>query len=622
MGSKASIGGLSPSPSSQPINTTGHSEKSGEASTPTLTKQEKKEVWKYRAKLFAGLVLPFFLNSIDVTIIATALPHIAADFGQLSQQSWIVTAFTITDTAFIPAFGQLCDVFGRHSVLQFALLLMWVGSALCAGAQTFWMLLFGRAITGVSSSGLLVVTTVVLSDKVSLKENALQNTLFSLIAGASFSVGPVIGGYLTSLHWRYCFGLSVPLSLIAHVLAYYCLRPILVKAQTERGLSRTASGATVVHHRQLSFLQKMAVVDWEGLTLFLVACVCIILALSWGGATYAWDSPQIIVLLIVGVVFILLFMVVEKGMEENGWLKEWAASKSDGSWLKSRRAMIPLKLFDSKDVCILAFLNFAGGITLYSMFYFISVYFTIVAAYPPEKAGLQLLLYIPGLGGGVYAAMYMCNVYPAQTFPPIFLGTGLVIPIALGLLTHALNIRAEGFILGMMAMSGFGSGITIMPVPLHAIARKPKQLANIVATLQFFDPLGGTVALAIMSSVLNNKVGGSGIGDLVEGSGRRGSSSNGNIMDKLTPEDLEVVKHAVKEGVRWAFLSILPIVVLAGILTWGLGNVNIDLKKLDERMEEQEAIDVNESNGENSMWEREKLALVSYWELTMKFFNI
>ena len=135
-----------------------------------------------------------------------------------------------------------------------------------------------------------------------------------------------------------------------------------MKAQTEQELARTASGATVVHHRQLSFLQKMTVVDWEGIVVFLVACVCIILALSWGGATYAWNSPQIIVLLIVGAVFVVLFIVVEKGMEEDGWLKEWAASKSDGAWLKSRRAMIPLKLFDSKDVCILAFVNFAGGV--------------------------------------------------------------------------------------------------------------------------------------------------------------------------------------------------------------------------------------------------------------------
>jgi len=119
--------------------------------------------------------------------------------AQLSQQSWIVTSFTITGTAFIPAFGQLCDVFGRHSILQFSLALVWVGSALCAGAQNFGMLLLGRAIVGISYSGLLVVTTVVLGDRVSLKENALQTTLFAIVSGMSFGVGPIIGGHLTSV---------------------------------------------------------------------------------------------------------------------------------------------------------------------------------------------------------------------------------------------------------------------------------------------------------------------------------------------------------------------------------------------------------------------------------------
>ena len=49
---------------------------------PGLTKQEKREQWKYRFRMFAGLFLPFFLDSTDITIIATALPHIAADFGR------------------------------------------------------------------------------------------------------------------------------------------------------------------------------------------------------------------------------------------------------------------------------------------------------------------------------------------------------------------------------------------------------------------------------------------------------------------------------------------------------------------------------------------------------------
>ena len=121
----------------------------------------------------------------------------------------------------------------------------------------------------------------------------------------------------------------------------------------------------MVHHRHLSLIEKLAVVDWEGLVTFLLGCVCIILALSWGGATYPWGSPQIVVLLVLGFLFFILFLFIEHGMKENGWLKRWAAAKGEGKWLKARRAMIPLHLFDSKDVSILAFVSFSGGVCKY-----------------------------------------------------------------------------------------------------------------------------------------------------------------------------------------------------------------------------------------------------------------
>lgn len=124
------------------------------------------------------------------------------------------------------------------------------------------------------------------------------------------------------------------------------------------------SGATVVHHRHI---EKLAVVDWEGLVIFLLGCVCIILVLSWGCATYPWDSPQIIILLVLGLLFFIFFLSIEQGMKENGWLKRWAATKGERKWLKTRQAMIPLHLFDSKDVSIIAFLNFTGGVGKYDL---------------------------------------------------------------------------------------------------------------------------------------------------------------------------------------------------------------------------------------------------------------
>ena len=103
-------------------------------------------------------------------------------------------------------FGQLADVFGRHSVIQASIFFVLIGSALGAGSQVWAMLLLGRAFQGLGFAGLGVVTKIVLSDKVSLKENATNNTLFALLSGLSVGVGPVIGGYLTKVCLLLHFG--------------------------------------------------------------------------------------------------------------------------------------------------------------------------------------------------------------------------------------------------------------------------------------------------------------------------------------------------------------------------------------------------------------------------------
>jgi MFS family permease len=72
--------------------------------------------------------------------------------------------------------------------------LMLIGSTLAAAAQTWGMLLLGRALQGTSSAGIANIIVIILADKVSLKENAKNNTLFVFVSGVSYSVGPLIGG--------------------------------------------------------------------------------------------------------------------------------------------------------------------------------------------------------------------------------------------------------------------------------------------------------------------------------------------------------------------------------------------------------------------------------------------
>jgi len=84
---------------------------------------------------------------------------------------------------------------------------MTIGAALCAGAPTtaFPMLLVGRGLQGMGCAGLNIIVRTCLADKVTLKENAVNNTLFTVVAGVAYGIGPVVGGYLTEVTWRWCF---------------------------------------------------------------------------------------------------------------------------------------------------------------------------------------------------------------------------------------------------------------------------------------------------------------------------------------------------------------------------------------------------------------------------------
>lgn len=152
---------------------------------------------------------------------------LASLIDKLTQFNWIVTAFTLTSTSTILVYGQVFDVFGRHSVIQASISFILVGSVLGAAAQVWPMLLLGRAFQGLGFAGLGIVTKLILSDKVSLRENSVNNTIFALLNGLSVGVGPVIGGYLTKVYS--CALIQIPranipglLALVLHYQRPYC----------------------------------------------------------------------------------------------------------------------------------------------------------------------------------------------------------------------------------------------------------------------------------------------------------------------------------------------------------------------------------------------------------------
>src|SRR5437667_4125752 len=108
--------------------------------------------------VFGALMLVLLLAALDQTIVATALPTIVGDLGGLNHISWVVTAYLLAQTAVTPIYGKLGDLYGRKIILQFALVVFLIGSALCGAAQNMTELIAFRAIQGLGGGGLMVST--------------------------------------------------------------------------------------------------------------------------------------------------------------------------------------------------------------------------------------------------------------------------------------------------------------------------------------------------------------------------------------------------------------------------------------------------------------------------------
>src|SRR5215471_5924694 len=87
-----------------------------------------------------GAMLALFLSALDQTIVATALPPIAADLGDFTLISWVVTSYLLTSTCVTPIVGKLSDLYGRRRLLNASLALFILGSALCALAPSMPLL--------------------------------------------------------------------------------------------------------------------------------------------------------------------------------------------------------------------------------------------------------------------------------------------------------------------------------------------------------------------------------------------------------------------------------------------------------------------------------------------------
>src|SRR3979411_2481744 len=237
--------------------------------------------------ILMSLMLTMFLAALDQTIVATALPTIGRQFQDVSNLSWVITAYLLASTAVAPVFGTLADIYGRRAMIVTALSLFVAGSVLCALAPNMPVLILARGLQGLGGGGIMPVVQTVISDVVSPRERGQYQAYFSGVWMAAGLLGPVLGGvFAEHLHWSMIFWINVPLALGALAL-------LLPKM-----------GKIPVFHRKRK-------VDWLGGVLLMGSAVVIMLVLTWGGNRYLWLSP--VILSMIGASVALAFAFVWHG---------------------------------------------------------------------------------------------------------------------------------------------------------------------------------------------------------------------------------------------------------------------------------------------------------------------
>jgi len=405
--------------------------------------------------VFGGLLLVMLLAALDSTIVATALPTIVGEFGGLAHISWVVTAYLLAQTIVTPIYGKLGDLYGRKRVLQFAIVLFLIGSALCGLSQSMSHLIIFRAVQGFGGGGLMVTTQAIVADVVPPRSRGRYQGIFGAAFGFASIAGPLVGGYFTThWTWRWIFYINLPVGIVA----------LVVLAATLPAQSSYARHA----------------VDYAGAALLALTLASMVLVTDLGGTVYEWSSPMMIGLIVVAVGSMVTFVLVERRASEP---------------------VLPLQLFRTRDVWVTSLIGLIVGFALIGSVTYLPVFLQIVKGLSPTESGLRMVPLMAGtLVTSILAGQLVSRTGKYKLFPIV--GTTIV-TISLLLISR---MTAETSLLAAslyMLLLGLGLGF-VMQVLIIAVqnAVDYRDLGVATSNAILFRFIGGSLGTALLGAVL------------------------------------------------------------------------------------------------------------------------
>ena len=285
---------------------------------------------------------------LDIAVVNTALPRIAHDLHSgLSGVQWVIDAYTLTLATVVLSAGSLSDRFGRRLIFAIGMGLFTVASLACAMAGSMALLNGARAVQGIGAAMLFASSLAILADAFpGAAERATAFAIYGATIGASFALGPLIGGALTSgVSWQAIFFVNLPLGIFATATTFIWVRES--RDPAPRG------------------------VDWPGQATLAGGLFLLVLALLRGNQL-GWGSTQILTELAGAAALLIAFILVERRVSEP---------------------MLPPRLFRLPAFTGAQLAVFAMSASFFALFLYTTLYLQNILHLSPLDAGL---VYLPG----------------------------------------------------------------------------------------------------------------------------------------------------------------------------------------------------------------------------------
>jgi EmrB/QacA subfamily drug resistance transporter len=471
--------------------------------------------------IFVGLMLGMLVAAVSQTIVSPAMPVIVSELGGIEHYSWIATAALLVSAVTVPVIGKLSDIYGRRSFYIAGIAVFMVGSILAGAAPGFWWLVAARAVQGFGMGTIMPLSQTIIGDIISARERGRYIGYIGAVFGVASIAGPLVGGWITdNFSWRWLFYVNLPFGVVA--LAF------------------------IVVYLHVPHAPRRHKLDYVGFAALPLALVAVLLATTWGGTTYPWDSWQIISLYAAGALVLIGFLV-----------NEYYASEP----------VLPLRLWKNSVFTLSNVSNMAIAMCMFGAIFFIPVYAQGVIGVDVTNSGAVL---IPLITSMIVVSIIVGRLITRTGSYKEFMLAGLLI-MAGGyfLLTRLEYGSTQTDLMLDMIVVGLGLGAVLQTYTLvvqNATTREDLGVAT--STTQLSRSLGATLGTAVFGTIMTNGMKTEipkHLPQALQGPQAAKLSDGGGVRAVLDPNTLGQLPDTVATGIREGLAAAMHPVFVAGL---------------------------------------------------------